>query len=467
MGTLSLVIIISSIILYISLSKSLIKGIDSSLETAARKGHNDISAGMERSGIERPDSGAVEGIEELDDEKNVLSLMYSQLLELSGEGAQQNMKIIAKSKNLKGVVLPLPRSGYGQEGKITFKNFTDNRLSDSPLRLVSFPFKVSSNRSYILQFAAALTGVKRTLNNVLIILMFLNPLLIVILCFAGYFLVNKSLSPVREIVASAKKITAADLSHRIESISAMDEIAELVDTFNDMISRLDISFKQAKQFTSDVSHELKTPLTVIRSQIEVALRKKRDKQEYIDALGSALIEVKELQKIIDNLLFLSKTASKSAAIPFKTVAIDKIVHEVFEYVHVLAEEKKIGFVLKEVQEAQVQGDGTLLKRVFFNLFENTIKYSGPGSKTEIFLEKEGGFAKISIIDRGVGINGENLPYIFDTFFRVDKSRSRKTGSIGLGLSIVKRIVELHQGRIEVESAPGEGSTFTVLLPVKN
>lgn len=449
-----------------SLSKILVKEIDSSLETAARKKHNEILAGMERSGKEPVVSEAIKDIRELDNEKNILAPVYAQLLSLSGEGEQQSMKIIAKSINLKDAVLPLPRPGYGTKEEITFKNFSDDRLPGSLLRLVSFPFKISPGVIYILQYAAALEGVNKTLNNLLVILLVANPILIVISCFAGYFLINRSFSPVREIVSSAKKITAADLSHRIESMSSKDEIAELTATFNEMISRLEISFKQVKQFTGDVSHELKTPLTVIRSEIEVALRKKRDKQEYIATLASALTEVKELQKIIDNLLFLSRTAAKSDHMRFKTISIDKIIRDVFEYVQVLAEEKKIGFVLREVQPAAVAGDEALLKRVFFNLFENSIKYSGPGGEVEICLEKEAGFARISIKDKGVGIAGENLPYIFDTFFRVDKSRSRKTGSIGLGLSIVKRIVELHKGRIEVESTKGEGSTFTLFFPEK-
>ena len=317
----------------------------------------------------------------------------------------------------------------------------------------------------IIVFSLALY-LSKTLNTLMIILI-IDPILLVISFFGGYFLVNRTLSPVRTVVSSAKKITAEDLSLRLPSIGSKDEIGELVDTFNDMIARLEDSFRKIKQFSSDVSHEFKSPLTIIRGEIDVALRKNRLKKDYIDTLGSVGEEVENLQRIIDNLLFLAGTEAEGEGLPFRKVALHKIVLEVFETIQKIAEEKNISFVLKEIQTIDIQGEAYLLNRVFFNLLENAVKYTGNGGKVEILLRRESNTAVFSIKDTGIGIPENEIPFIFDRFYRVDKARSRRMGSAGLGLSIAKRVVQLHGGKIDVIGSPGEGSTFVVFLPIKN
>jgi len=466
-GTLALIIIIFSIALYIGLSKSLMSGIDSSLEAMAKKRHIDILEGLEKTRFQQIHEEDIKDIEELDDVKNIYTLTYIQLLEFSGEGPQRNMKVIAKSNNLKDNTLPLPHYGNGEQIGISLKNFTDKRLFESPMRLLTFPFKVGSDKDkyYVLQFATILKQVEKTLNTLLIIILVIDPILLILSFFGGYFLVNKTLLPVKTVVSSAKKITVEDLSHRIPSIGSRDEIGELVDTFNDMIVRLDHSFRKIKQFSSDVSHEFKTPLTIIRGEIDVALRKKRFKKDYIETLESVCEEVEALQRIIDNLLFLGGTEAEGQNLPFRKVPLDKIVLEVFEDIQKMGEEKNIRFVLKEIQPIDIEGEETLLKRVFFNLFENAVKYTGANGEVEILLEKEANAAKFSIKDTGIGITENELPHIFDRFYRVDKARSRRMGSAGLGLSIVRLIVQLHKGTIDVTSTPGKGSTFIVYLPL--
>jgi heavy metal sensor kinase len=272
---------------------------------------------------------------------------------------------------------------------------------------------------------------------------------------------------VKKIIEAAKKITAEDLSHRIESIGSKDEIGELAETFNDMISRIERSFKQIKQFSSDTSHELKTPLAAIRGEIEVALRKERGREEYKKILKSALEEIDKLQKIIDNLLLLAQMDSQNIKLSFKEIQLDEILLEAFEEIETLAKKKKLSLILKKIDQTGMKGDEILIKRLFVNLIDNAIKYTQEGGKVEIALEKEGDSAKFTVEDTGIGIPENRLPYIFDRFYRVDKARSRETGGCGLGLALAKWIAETHKGKIEVKSKVGEGSIFVVSFPLQD
>ncbi|MCP5106346.1 MAG: HAMP domain-containing protein [bacterium] len=465
-GTLALISIIFSFVLYMSMAKNLLNGIDSSLETIAKKRQNDIMEGVEKSADGRIDAEEIEDIEKLDEMKNVFPLLYIQLLELSTEATRHNMKIIVKSNNLEENTLPLPQFKNGKVKQAGFRNFTDERLSESPLRLLSFSFKIDAGTYYILQFATSRKEVDETLGTLLMIILIINPIVLLLSFFGGYFLVHKTLSPVRSVVSSAKKITCEDLSHRIPAIGSRDEIGELVDTFNDMIARLDESFRQTKQFSSDASHEFKSPLTIIKGEVDLALRKKRFKKDYIKTLESISEEVESLQQIMDNLLFLGSTEAEGERIPFRKLSLDKVVLDVFEGIRKITGEKNTRFVLKKIDTIDMEGEITLLKRVIFNLFENAVKYTGDGGKVEILLEKQTGTAVFSITDTGIGIPADEIPCIFGRFYRVDKSRSQRMGSAGLGLSIVKQGILLHNGEIDVVSTPGKGSTFTVRLPLK-
>lgn len=463
-GMLFLFIVIFSLALYISMGKSLIKSIDSALELMARKKQIDIMEEVERYGTGELDDEEIEDIEELKEEKDNFPFIFAQLLELSADGTSQNMEIIVKSRNLNRETLPVPQDGNKQNMRISFESFTNKRLAPSSLRLVSLPFKITPNKYYIMQFAITQQEVEKTLNTLLMIILIIDPILLMLSFIGGYFMVNKTLKPVKTVVSSAQKITAEDLSHRIPALDSRDEIGELVDTFNDMIARLDRSFHRMKQFSNDVSHEFKTPLAIMKSEIHVILRKKRRITEYIKTLASILEEVNSLQKIIDHLLLLSETDEKSSDIPFGSVSVDKIVLEVFEDIQGMAMKKNLCFVLKKIQEIELQGVETLLRMAFYNLFDNAVKYTGQGGKVEIVLENKPGFAQFSIKDSGIGIPNDELPFIFDRFYRVDKSRSKRMGSAGLGLSIVDRIIRLHNGKIKVNSIPGKGSTFTILFP---
>ncbi len=340
-----------------------------------------------------------------------------------------------------------------------------------PLRVVALLVRDREGHRYVLQIGMSMKYVNTTLGNVLLKFFLWGPFLILIISGMGYFFVKASFKPVRDMVTAARNITAEDLSRRVPVIESTDEVGELSETLNVMIARLEKSFEQIKQFSDDVSHELKTPLAVIRGEIEVALKFQRNEEEYRSTLTSIQEESHKLEAIIENLLFLSRLDAKKTSIGWKNVALDELVMGVYEEFSPQAKEQGIQFSLSRVDEAFVRGDEGLLKRLLVNLVQNALKYTKEGGKVDIMLEDEssarGGAERESVLivsDTGIGIPRIDLPHIFDQFYRVDKSRSGKTGGSGLGLTIVKKILDIHHGRVVVKSAIGSGSTFFVYLP---
>jgi heavy metal sensor kinase len=302
------------------------------------------------------------------------------------------------------------------------------------------------------------------MNQLLAIFLVSFPLLLFIISALGYALMKKAFSPVHKIVTLTKSITAQDLSHRIEHVHSNDEIGELADTLNDMISRLELSFKQIRQFSGDVSHELKTPLTALKGEIEVALGKSRNEEEYKNILKSLLEEAGKLEKIIGDLLFLSKMDARSVQLSFAMISLDDIFIETFEEIQSFAREKKVSLSLKKVEETKIKGEEGLLRRMLTNLILNAIQFTPPGGDVQLSVTKNSDTAIFAISDTGIGIPNEAMPHIFDRFYRVDPSRSHVTGGSGLGLAIVQKIVEIHGGNITVQSTIGHGTTFQVSLP---
>jgi len=281
--------------------------------------------------------------------------------------------------------------------------------------------------------------------------------------FLGRFSARKSLRLIDDITQTAQEIDANNLSQRFEVHTAGDELDGLTSTLNEMIARLEGSLRQIRQFTSDVSHELRTPLTVIRGQTEVILRKERTTEEYHQVLESNLEEMEWMSRIVDNLLTLSRADAGQLQIEIRPVQLKQLVVEAYEECSLLAEEKNLSVSLDKIEEALVYGDEMWLRQVLWNLIDNAVKYTPEGGKIWLSLEVEGGYAKLTVRDTGIGIPEEDLPRIFDRFYRVDKARSREMGGSGLGLNIMKWIVNAHKGRIEVTSRLGEGSCFTIWL----
>jgi signal transduction histidine kinase len=243
-----------------------------------------------------------------------------------------------------------------------------------------------------------------------------------------------------------------------------DEMDDLIGTINGMIARLEDSFSRLAEFTADASHELRTFICALRGESEVLLSKGRTHEEYQEGLAHFIERFDHLNRMINDLIFLSKTDSSQADLKMSPLRLDDLLKEIWSLFYVVAEQKKIGFTLDPLQEVTVKGDKTRLQQLLTNLIDNAVKYTIEGS-IRIAMGKKDGRVIVKIIDTGIGIPKEEQQNIFKRFYRVDKSRSRESGGVGLGLSITERIVSAHGGNIEVHSTVNEGSTFTVSLPI--
>jgi signal transduction histidine kinase len=241
---------------------------------------------------------------------------------------------------------------------------------------------------------------------------------------------------------------------------------DLIQTINRMIERLESSFKRMAEFTADASHELKTPICAMRGEAEVLLSKERSNEEYQEALAHLIEQFDRMNQMLNDLILLSKSDSSQIQLRTSPLRLDFLISSITSLFNVLAEQKRIDFVVGPLEEVVVKGDEGRLQQLIANLIDNAIKYTQEGS-IQVTLEKDEETAIIRVKDTGIGIPGEEQEKIFNRFYRVDKSRSKETGGVGLGLSIAEWIAQIHHGRIEVESELNHGSTFTVYLPLKN
>jgi heavy metal sensor kinase len=348
------------------------------------------------------------------------------------------------------------------KGRITFE--TNRTIDTPPIRIVTMPIVEGRRITNIVQVATSLEDVEMALKTLLLILSITIPSALAVASLGGHFLANRAFRPVNEVIDTARAITSHNLNRRIRIPKVKDEIGRLAETFNEMISRLDQSFRRVRQFSANASHELKTPLTVLKGEIEVALRRARTADEYRTILKSNLEEINNMTKIVDDLLLLSRADAGELTLTKTLVDLPDFLSDIQVQAQVLATAKSIDVYLDNRQQVSAHADVLRLKSMMLNLIENGIKYSPPGTRIDITLGQEDGFAVITITDQGIGIPQEALPHIFDRFFRVDKARSRQEGGSGLGLSISKWVAEAHEGTISAQSQLGKGSAFIVRIP---
>jgi heavy metal sensor kinase len=270
---------------------------------------------------------------------------------------------------------------------------------------------------------------------------------------------------VRQIAGTAERISALNLEERLPSRQAGDEIDALVSTINGMLDRLQRSFEEIRKFSADASHELRTPLCAMRGEAEVLLSKERSASEYREAVERFMEQFDRLNRLTNDLLMLARFEGKPLPPNRTAVALGDVLKDLGEFFEVVAQDRGIELELALGAGAQVMGDSIMLQQAFSNLMDNAIKYTPRGGRVSMEMATCPQQATVRIRDTGVGIPQEDLPHVFERFYRVDKSRSRETGGSGLGLSIARKIVELHGGRIGIQSEPGQGTTVTVALPV--
>jgi heavy metal sensor kinase len=313
---------------------------------------------------------------------------------------------------------------------------------------------------------ASLEGVDHELGMLLPALLTAVPGALAFSGCLAYLLARQALRPVEQLRRSTCEITADRLDRRLPVTNPGDELGRLAQTINEMIERLERSFAEIRRFTADASHELRTPLTAIRTEAEVALAQAVLPAEQ-HLLGSILEECERLTRLTDQLLTLSREDARLAPPVREPVDLAALVGGVVEIMRPLAEAGGIQLGVECGGRVTVHGDEGRLRQVFFNLLDNATKYTPSGGQVDVRVEQRGQEAIATVRDTGAGIPAEHLPHVFDRFYRVDRARSREQGGTGLGLSISRSIVTAHGGRIELESAPGKGTTCTVRLPVEH
>ncbi len=332
------------------------------------------------------------------------------------------------------------------------------------VRLYAAPFNLDS-RTRVAIIVGRLTSEIQDMLSIFRVVIIYSALAIVLLAgVGGMFLANRTLQPVDHITDIAREIGEGDLSRRI-NVQSEDELGRLASTLNGMIARLEEAFQKQRQFAADASHELRTPLAIIQAESSLALDRKRTQAEYRRSLDLVSQEVTYMSGIIGKLLLLARDGAAGEPLNFQEVNVKDLFTELSSDVEALAQEKGVAFNLGPMDNLTVKGDRFGLRQLFLNILDNAIRYTPSGGTVSSSLVRKNGSALVSISDTGIGIPAEDLPFIFDRFYRVDKARSRTDGGMGLGLAIANSIAKLHGGGIEVESQVGQGSTFHITLPL--
>ncbi|MEP7270795.1 MAG: ATP-binding protein [Acidobacteriota bacterium] len=336
------------------------------------------------------------------------------------------------------------------------------------------PFRVAIRRArdadgdtYFIRLGESLEPLSKLRGRILLVLSIAIPAALLLGSYGGLLLANQALMPVDRITRAARRIGAGDLSERVPIPPVMDEIGRLATTFNHMIARLEAAFERQRQFTSDASHELRTPLAVIRGDIEITLRRERSPEEYQRALTSSLEEIIRLSRLVEDLLTLARADAGRTQLRCEEISLDQLCQKMIDYISPLSAQRDQTLTyVAPAEDVVISGDLQRLKQLLLNLLDNAIKYTEPDGTITLSLAKQKDQAVMTVKDTGRGIPAEDIPHIFERFFRRSRTTSDKSAAgFGLGLSIVKWIVDSHGGTIEAQAELGKGTTFTVRFPL--
>jgi heavy metal sensor kinase len=366
--------------------------------------------------------------------------------------------VVAWSANLTGRVLAIPPESLARARQQSISFAVINNL-----RVAVVPLSANKDLGYAV-VAEPLSVIDEGLRRLRSYFFAGVPLILLLASVGGYFLARKSLSPIALMNRQTQRISAENLAARLDVMSERDELGGLALTINDLLARLENSFKEQQRFVADASHELRTPLAVLRGETEVALSQQRSTDEYKASLALIKDEAERLSRIVEDLFILAQQPLDRPTIAKMPVKLDRIVEECGRAAQVLAAQKHLKLTIAAKAPLSVQGDDELLQRMILNLLDNAVKYTPAGGAVSIELTASSGDALIRVRDNGIGIPAKDQPFVFNRFYRVDKARSRAMGGAGLGLSIVRRIAEAHGGSVSLESG-ASGSIFTVELPL--
>jgi heavy metal sensor kinase len=317
---------------------------------------------------------------------------------------------------------------------------------------------------YVVHAVTSLAPFDRQISFLITVLLASGPIALASGIAGGYTLARRALSPVERIVEVANRITATDLHQRVDVLNPNDELGRLARTFNALIDRLQKAIEEMRRFTADAAHELRTPLAVLRSGIDVALRAPRSAQEYRQALEAAADEANRLTRLADQLLFLSRQEAGMMQIDREEMRLDALVKDVAEQFAGRADEAGVTLAVEPLEPWTVRGDDIRLSQVFYNVLDNAIKWTPRGGRITLRGRAVEDRVEIEVEDTGSGILPEHVPHVFKRFFRVEQSGNAEHGGSGLGLAIAESATVAHGGAISIRSAPGRGTVVTIELP---
>ncbi len=456
MAVLFVTLSVLGVFLYFSLSKIVHHSIDSSLMSRAKA----LATLVHRDNNGPEFNFSDEGMWEYNSPKSKHFLQIR----------QRDGTTLEKSVSLGNQELPLGEN----EGRTSF---TSIRLNGEPIRVINFFGPEEKNQpatgkiagmegkkqGLIIQCAEDIDDRLDYLERYSLVLSLSILSILLISASGGFLIARKALKPVKEISETIGRISESNLSERIKDENIPTELKDLAGSFNRTFNRLERSFNRQRQFVSDASHELRTPLSVILSQSEILLRRERSVEEYKNGLTAVLEASKLMSDLIQKLLALARMDSDKVELKMENRDLGTIINEAVGLLNHLAAQKGITIHVSADEQYVISGDRADLLELFTNIIENAIKYNLPQGKIDISMRKEQGFVVTEVKDTGIGIPEKDLEKVFDRFYRVDKSRAKEIGGVGLGLSICNDIVKLHGGRIEIKSTLNEGTIVTLYL----
>ena len=442
---LGIILALSGVVLYVLLQHYLSAEMDNNLRVYSARVHGTLNAG----GMPAPLDYQVIHSRLPPINEFASPGIYIQLLDSQGN-------VVVKSDSLGQQELPVSPSlvETGFEGNVSFQTLAAGdgirvRVMASPLYL--------NGQTLLVEVAQSMKHVDTTVNQVKADILASILVALTLAGLSGGVIVRSALAPVSRVTDTARAIeNSPDLNRRVGYRGPQDEIGRLATTFDRMLQRLDQAFKSQKHFVADASHELRSPLTVIRGNLDL-LKRNLNPDDRAECLRAIESETARMTKIVTDLLLLAEVESSQSG-PQGTVALkDILLGEVMRTEPLIGRRK---IVVARAEDISIKGDTHKLRQLVGNLVDNAIKYTPDGGTVTVSVFRDSEWARLQVADTGIGIAPEDLPHIFDRFYRVDKARSRASGGTGLGLAIVKAIAEQHGGKVTVSSEPGEGSTFT-------
>jgi heavy metal sensor kinase len=340
----------------------------------------------------------------------------------------------------------------------------DIQTDHGPLRLYNDHILSPSGKTFLLQVGTSMASKQTALDRFIRLTVWLIPFGLVVTSASGWFMAGRVLKPVQNITRAARLIEVSQLSQRIPLLGSGDEFDQLGIAFNETFERLEHAVGEMKQFTGSIAHELRTPLTALRGEAEIALLHAQSVEDFRRVISSQLEEFQKLTRLIDQLLMLARAETGEFHLERSNVSLDPLLKYIVETLALLADEKGVSLELASTSDILVRGDKEWLERALLNLLDNAIKYTHAGGRVIVRTAKENSTVRIEIEDTGIGIPPEAITHIFERFYRVDPARDKTVEGVGLGLSLVKWIVEEHGGSIDAASRPDKGTCFTILLP---